>query len=63
MKRAATSVVLNIAEGSTSAKGNKTKHFAIAHGSANEVKAAVKGAPIVAEKAQAAAPLRLVSTR
>ena len=42
MKRAASSVVLNLAEGSRSAKGNKQRHFAIAHGSANEVKAALE---------------------
>lgn len=37
--RAATSVSLNLAEGQRSAKGNKHKHYALAHGSANEVKA------------------------
>jgi four helix bundle protein len=42
LRRAATSVVLNLAEGSRSAKGNKQKHFAIAHGSASEVKAALE---------------------
>ena len=41
LRRAATSVVLNLAEGQRSAKGNKQKHYAIAHGSANEVKAAL----------------------
>ena len=41
MRRAASSVVLNLAEGQRSAKGNKMKHYAIAHGSANEVKAAL----------------------
>ena len=41
MRRAASSVVLNLAEGQRSAKGNKHKHYAIAHGSANEVKAAI----------------------
>jgi four helix bundle protein len=40
--RAATSVSLNLAEGQRSAKGNRMKHYAIAHGSANEVKAGVK---------------------
>jgi four helix bundle protein len=44
LKRAATSVVLNLAEGSRSAKGNKPKHFAIAHGSAGEVRAALRAA-------------------
>jgi four helix bundle protein len=42
LRRAATSVVLNLAEGSRSAKGNKQKHFSIAHGSASEVKAALE---------------------
>jgi four helix bundle protein len=41
LRRAASSVVLNLAEGQRSAKGNKHKHYAIAHGSANEVKAAL----------------------
>jgi four helix bundle protein len=39
IRRAATSVSLNLAEGSRSLKGNRQKHFFIAHGSANEVKA------------------------
>ena len=42
MRRAASSIVLNIAEGQRSAKGNKHKHYSIAHGSANEVRAALK---------------------
>ena len=42
VRRAASSVVLNLAEGQRSAKGNKQKHYAIAHGSANEVKAALE---------------------
>jgi four helix bundle protein len=42
LRRAASSVVLNLAEGQRSAKGNKHKHYAIAHGSANEVKAALE---------------------
>ena len=33
---------LNLAEGQRSRKGNKQKHYAIAHGSANEVKAALE---------------------
>ena len=41
LRRAASSIVLNLAEGQRSAKGNKQKHYAIAHGSANEVKAAL----------------------
>jgi four helix bundle protein len=42
LRRAASSVVLNLAEGQRSAKGNRHKHYAIAHGSANEVKAALE---------------------
>jgi four helix bundle protein len=38
IKRTASSVSLNLMEGSRSAKGNKAKHFAIAHGSANEAR-------------------------
>jgi four helix bundle protein len=41
MRRAANSVVLNIAEGARHFDGNRRKHYAIAHGSAFEVKAAV----------------------
>ncbi|HEX5063251.1 MAG TPA: four helix bundle protein, partial [Kofleriaceae bacterium] len=41
VRRAASSIVLNLAEGQRSAKGNKHKHYSIAHGSANEVKAAL----------------------
>jgi four helix bundle protein len=44
IKRAASSVVLNLAEGQRLTKGNKPKHYAIAHGSANEVLAAVQTA-------------------
>ena len=44
IKRAASSVVLNLAEGQRLTKGNKHKHYVIAHGSANEVKAAVQTA-------------------
>ncbi len=32
---------MNLAEGQRSTKGNRHKHYAIAHGSANEVKAAL----------------------
>ena len=42
VRRAASSVVLNLAEGQRSMKGNKRKHYAIAHGSANEVKAGLE---------------------
>src|SRR5262245_16993635 len=44
LRRAATSVVLNLAEGQRLTKGNKQKHYAIAHGSANEVKVALAAA-------------------
>lgn len=44
LRRAATSVVLNLGEGARSMKGNKPKHFAIAHGSAGEVRAALDAA-------------------
>ena len=44
LKRAASSVVLNLAEGNRLTKGNRPKHFSIAHGSANEVKAALQTA-------------------
>lgn len=40
--RASTSISLNLAEGQRSAKGNRMKHYAIAHGSANEANTAVK---------------------
>ena len=38
MHRAATSLVLNLAEGARSSGGNQKRHYDIAHGSANEVK-------------------------
>jgi len=41
LRRAANSVLLNLGEGQRSFKGNKHKHYAIAHGSANEVRSAV----------------------
>ena len=44
LRRAATSVVLNLGEGARSMKGNKPKHYAIAHGSAGEVRAALEAA-------------------
>ena len=44
LKRAASSVSLNLAEGQRLTKGNKPKHYAIAHGSANEVRAALQTA-------------------
>jgi four helix bundle protein len=44
LRRAASSVALNLSEGQRSAKGNKPKHYSIAHGSANEVKAALQTA-------------------
>ena len=39
IRRAATSISLNLAEGQRSMKGNRHKHYSVAHGSANEVKA------------------------
>lgn len=44
IKRAASSVALKLAEGQRLTKGNKPKQYAIAHGSANEVRAAVQTA-------------------
>jgi four helix bundle protein len=44
IKRAASSVALNLAERQRLTKGNKPKHYAIAHGSANEVRAALQTA-------------------
>ena len=44
IERAGSSIVLNIAEGARSAKGNKLKHYALANGSANEVRAALETA-------------------
>ena len=44
LKRAASSVALNLAEGQRLTKGNKAKHYVIAHGSANEVRAALQTA-------------------
>ena len=41
IQRAATSVSLNLAEGQCSMKGNRQKHYSLAHGSANEVKSAL----------------------
>ena len=44
LRRAASSIALNLAEGRESHKGNRQKHFAIAHGSASEVRAALRTA-------------------
>ena len=41
LHRAAMSVTLNVAEGARSSDGNKRRHYSIAQGSANEVKACV----------------------
>ena len=41
IQRGATSISLNLNEGSRLTAGNKRKHFDIAHGSANEVKGAL----------------------
>ena len=40
--RAATSVALNLSEGQRLTGGNQRKHYEIAHGSANEVRAAIQ---------------------
>ena len=42
LRRAASSVPLNLNEGAQSLKGNKHKHYSIAHGSAAEVRAALE---------------------
>ena len=60
MRRAASSVVLNLAEGQRSAKGNKQKHYSIAHGSANEVKAALAVARAWGWIDDAHAPLQIL---
>ena len=44
LKRAASSVLLNLAEGQKFNNGNRRKHYEIAQGSANEVKAALDAA-------------------
>ncbi len=44
LKRAAQSVLLNLAEGQKFNNGNRRKHYEIAQGSANEVKAALDAA-------------------
>jgi four helix bundle protein len=44
LRRAATSVLLNLGEGRKFNNGNRRKHYEIAQGSANEVKAALDAA-------------------
>jgi len=44
LRRAAQSVLLNLGEGKKFANGNRRKHYEIAQGSANEVKAALDAA-------------------
>jgi four helix bundle protein len=44
LKRAAQSVLLNLAEGQKYEDGNRKRHYGIAQGSANEVKAALDAA-------------------
>jgi four helix bundle protein len=60
LRRAASSVTLNLAEGSRSKGGNKQKHFAIAHGSANEVRAALQVARAWGWLSDAAAPFAIL---
>ena len=42
LQRAASSVVLNLSEGQRLMGGNQRRHYEIAHGSANEVRAALE---------------------
>lgn len=44
LKRAAQSVLLNLAEGQKFSNGNRRRHYEIAQGSANEVRAALDAA-------------------
>ena len=44
MRRAASSVLLNLAEGQRFMNGNKLRHYEIAHGSAHEIKGALDAA-------------------
>jgi four helix bundle protein len=44
LRRAASSIALNLGEGACSQGGNRMKHFWIANGSASEVKAALRTA-------------------
>jgi four helix bundle protein len=60
LRRAASSVTLNLAEGSRSKGGNKQKHFAIAHGSANEVRAALQVAHAWGWLSDAATPFAIL---
>ncbi len=56
--RAATSVALNLSEGQRSTAGNQRRHYEIAHGSANEVKAALDLAEAWGWLADTSAPRR-----
>ena len=58
LKRAASSVALNLSEGQRSLKGNKGKHYSIAHGSANEVRGALQTALAWGWIEDASEPLR-----
>jgi four helix bundle protein len=58
LKRAASSVALNLSEGQRLTKGNTHKHYSIAHGSANEVKAALQTAIAWGWLEDASEPLR-----
>jgi len=53
-RRAADSVVLNLAEGASHAKGNRGKHFATAKGSAAEVAACLELSQLPGWEAQLA---------
>ena len=58
LRRAASSVSLNLREGQRLTKGNKPKHYTIAHGSANEVKGALETAIAWGWIEDASEPLR-----
>jgi len=60
-RRAAASMVLNIAEGVSSAKGNRSKHLAFAKGSAAETAACLELAGLAGHEAQVAKLRRVKS--
>ena len=60
MRRAASSILLNLAEGQRLTKGNKQRHYVIAHGSANEVKASLHAAVAWGRIENAAEPLQVL---
>lgn len=60
MHRAATSVTLNLAEGQRLRAGNQRRHYEIAHGSANEVKASLDVAEAWGWVADTTAPRKIL---